>query len=71
MIAGHTHTLNAFATQHPIKQVEQFLGWAEEDGFAVERVAASLIPEEYRVPDVLIVTIQLKDAAQSSECEGV
>lgn len=47
-------------THHkPCPQVEQFLRWAGEDGFTVARVSPDRIPEEYRVPDDLVVTLQL------------
>lgn len=48
-------------------QVARFLSWAAADGFKVERVAPERIPKEYRVPDVLVVFLQLLPTAAAGQ----
>ena len=50
----------SLSLHHNPEEVARFLGWARARGFDVRRVPAGEIPEEYRVPDVLVVTMRLR-----------
>jgi hypothetical protein len=50
----------ALSLHHNPEEVEEFLAWCMEWGFSVTRVTRGL-PEQYRVPDVLVVHLRLVD----------
>ena len=56
----------ALSLHHNPEEVEEFLAWAEEWGFAVTRVTQGL-PLEYRVPDVLVVHMRLVDEQKAAD----
>jgi predicted nicotinamide N-methyase len=56
----------SLSLHHNPEEVEQFLTWAPTWGFSVERLTQQL-PEEYRVPDVLVVRLRLEDAEKAAE----
>eukprot|EP00879_Flechtneria_rotunda_P008788 GHRR01009204.1.p1 GENE.GHRR01009204.1~~GHRR01009204.1.p1 ORF type:complete len:287 (+),score=113.14 GHRR01009204.1:533-1393(+) len=56
----------ALSLHHNPGEVGNFLRWAQEDwGFAVQHILNEL-PHEYKVPDVLVVRLQLVDANKAA-----
>eukprot|EP00878_Enallax_costatus_P034224 GHUV01037914.1.p1 GENE.GHUV01037914.1~~GHUV01037914.1.p1 ORF type:complete len:266 (-),score=61.15 GHUV01037914.1:23-820(-) len=66
-LAGpETQIYLALSLHHNPEEVEKFLRWAQETwGFSVRHIREG-IPVEYRVPDVLIVCMQLVDATAAA-----
>lgn len=57
----------ALSLHHNPEEVHAWLQWAAEDwGFHVEHVTRG-IPQEYVVPDVVVVKLQLQDPGKAAE----
>jgi predicted nicotinamide N-methyase len=55
----------SLSLHHNSEEVEHFLAWAPTWGFSVERLTQQL-PQEYQVPDVLVVRLRLEDGEKAA-----
>lgn len=64
LMRRHTLIVLSLSLHHNPEEVKSFLQWASQEGLEVRRVPKEEIPEEMRVPDVILVQMRLTHDTQ-------